>query len=204
MNNFPVKLGNKEYWISRSIAVCGFVLTGSPDNLSILAVKRGSGCPDEVGKWCCPCGYLDYNETLVGACSREIHEESGLYVNPFDLKMWRIDDNPLSNKQNVTINYWSYKPHFIDIILNNNYCEPNEIDDVQWISLNKIDMFVWAFNHFSLIHKLTDCLFNNESESPVLGYGLMRQLENFPELIENLTLEKMMQIYNSNPILNGD
>ena len=64
MNNFPVIKDGKEYWISRSIAVACFVYKIVNDEIYVLANKRGSGTPDFQGYWYCPCGYLDYDETL--------------------------------------------------------------------------------------------------------------------------------------------
>ena len=60
-------------WLSRSCAVVGIIAV---DN-KVLMVKRGLGCPDEVGKWVLPCGYLDYDETLQDAIIREVYEETG-------------------------------------------------------------------------------------------------------------------------------
>ena len=159
MQNFPIKLGGKEYWISRSVAVCGFIFTTVKNKLCVLAVKRGNDCPDEVGKWCCPCGYLDYNETLKDACSREISEETGLFVSTGDLKQWRIDDNPCSNKQNITISYYNYNKYYANqFFIENN--EIQEVDEIGWIPIDEINLYNWAFDHEVLVTMLIPVIRN--------------------------------------------
>ena len=66
MKNFPVKVDGKEYWISRSIAVCVFVFKIKGNKLYALIERRGKGAADEQGKLCTCSGYLDFNE-----CDRE-------------------------------------------------------------------------------------------------------------------------------------
>ena len=38
------------------------------------------GAADGQGLWCCPCGYLDFDETLEECVIREIKEETGLTI----------------------------------------------------------------------------------------------------------------------------
>jgi NAD+ diphosphatase len=83
MKNFPIvnPADNKEYWISRSIAVVTILVACNKFNEQcVLIVQRGTGTPDPefVGKYCLPCGYLDYNETCVEAAVRELKEETGM------------------------------------------------------------------------------------------------------------------------------
>jgi len=150
MKNFPVVINEKEYWISRSIAVCGIIFA-IDSGIRVLACKRGKGCPDEVGKWNCPCGYLDYDETLEEACRREIKEETNLTVDPSLLYIDHINDDPKDNKQNVTVVYWSFKNSYTYQTVTGEGSEPDEVDDVEWISLDELDKYEWAFNHKYLI-----------------------------------------------------
>ena len=64
----------KKTWLSRSVAVVGLI---EIDN-KFLMVKRGPKCPDEVGKWVLPCGYLDWDENLTEGMYRETAEETGI------------------------------------------------------------------------------------------------------------------------------
>lgn len=133
MKNFKItaKEDGKEYWISRAMAVTGIIravkIPTSPDQdpeIYYLLSKRGEGCPDNVGKWQCTCGYLDFDETLADAVLREVKEELGLdiasiLINPeeenvmpnrvpkiFDFRLLEIRDNPeVDARQNVTFRY---------------------------------------------------------------------------------------------------
>ena len=154
MKNFPVKIDDKEYWISRSLATVGFIFT-EDNGFRILAVKRGPGCPDEVGKWCCPCGYLDYDETLKECCSREIKEETNLTVVPQLLIYWSINDDPKENRQNVTVRYVSFSETYAGQTIHSGNSEPDEVEDIKWIGLDEIGNYDWAFGHLQLI---LDCV----------------------------------------------
>ena len=109
MKNFPVidKNTEREYWISRSIAVVVFLFAKDTFNQEyILAEQRGTGTPDPeyIGKYCVPCGYLDYDETIVQAAQRELMEETGLIIPTSDFKLVNINDLPESDKrQNVFV-----------------------------------------------------------------------------------------------------
>ena len=99
----------REHWVSRSIAVVVFVFARDIYNQEyILAEQRGTGTPDPeyIGKYCVPCGYLDYDETIVQAAQRELMEETGLNFPTIDFKLLNINDLPKSDKrQNVTFRY---------------------------------------------------------------------------------------------------
>ena len=58
-----VKTG-KIYWISRAIAVTGVIMAYNHNNWEVLLERRGPGCPDNIGKLCCPCGYLNWEDWL--------------------------------------------------------------------------------------------------------------------------------------------
>lgn len=111
MKNYPIKIETGEHagetvWIHRSIAVVGFVFCKINNEWCVLANQRGEGAPDFQGYWNCPCGYLDFDETLAEACSREIYEETGAKVEPSALYMCSINDDPKdSNRQNVTMRF---------------------------------------------------------------------------------------------------
>lgn len=154
MKNFKIidKEDNQEYWVSRSIAVTGFIFTKDKDNdLCVLANKRGSGTPDFQGYWNCPCGYLDYDETILEAITREISEETG-YLCPDDIALYDIDSDPKSNKQNVTIMYYGYVsvPQKEERVGG----EENEVDEIKWIKLSDISKYKWAFGHDQIIRKI--------------------------------------------------
>ena len=164
MKNFPVidKNTEREYWISRSIAVVVFVFAKDIyGDTYILAEQRGKGTPDPeyVGKYCVPCGYLDFDETCAQAAQRELIEETGLNFPVKDFKLVSINDIPESDKrQNVTFRY----------IVNSNVpvedlcksfttknSEKNEVESIKFILLNYINNYEWAFNHQKLIKEIS-------------------------------------------------
>lgn len=155
MRNFPITYHGETYWISRSIGVVGFIFCLDFDKLLILANKRGTGTPDYQGYWNCPCGYLDFDETTREACTREIMEETNLYVNPDRLKLFSIEDEPTANKQNVTFRYWDFSPKlYKGQTVFPKGAEQNEVSDVEWIDINDLDKYEFAFNQKNTIYNI--------------------------------------------------
>ena len=157
MNNFSVEFNGHTFWISRSIAVVGFVYGyDNDDNEYILAVQRGTGTPDPefVGCWCLPCGYLDYDETIEEALKREVFEETGLTLkDSYFMNLLDVNSDPKSDKrQNVTFRYeYIVQEPIIEIKLTAKNSEKDEVADIKWIPTDKIDNYKWAFNHNKLI-----------------------------------------------------
>lgn len=152
MKNFPIEHEGQTYWISRAIAVVGFIFCYD-NGLRVLANKRGKGTPDFQGCWNVPCGYLDYNETTKEACCREIAEETNLYVVPQSLRLYSINDDPNSDvRQNVTFRYWDFSEFmYKGQTIYPKGAEKDEVEDVEWIGIDKINDYDWAFNHKELI-----------------------------------------------------
>ena len=155
MNNFSIEFEGKIFWISRSCAASGFIFI-LDDGLRVLACKRGIGAPDYQGYWNVPGGYLDYNETLAECCSREIAEETNLVVNPKFLKLYNINDNPIkSNKQNIAFHFWTFsKDLFKGQTVYAKGTELNEVDEVDWIGLDRLDDYEFAFDQKNTIKSI--------------------------------------------------
>jgi 8-oxo-dGTP diphosphatase len=164
MKNFPIidsKTG-REYWISRSVAVIIiFFAYNLKGKQYILTVKRGKGTPDPeyVGARCLPCGYLDFDETTQEAAARELFEETGIKVNPDDLKLLSINDNPSDDKrQNITFRYFievkGIPVEGLSQILTNKFSEEEEVDSVQFTPVADVSSYRWAFNHDKIINQL--------------------------------------------------
>ena len=72
----------------RACPACGYIhYTGPAAGVAVLVVDgdRFVLCrrrPDmlEGGKWCLPCGYVEYDEDFLTAALREVQEETGLQV----------------------------------------------------------------------------------------------------------------------------
>ena len=162
MKNFSIvheKTG-REYWISRSVAVVVFFVAFDEDGLKyILAIQRGQGTPDPeyVGSWCLPCGYLDFDETCQQAASRELFEETGIKTNSNQFKLLYVNDNPKEDKrQNITFRYLHISTTPLTVLKSSitfKNSEKNEVSDIQFIPINKVFEYNWAFDHDKLIRK---------------------------------------------------
>ena len=160
MKNFQITDSyGKQYWIARSIAVAGFIFKTNKykTELMILANKRGSGTNNHTGLWNCPCGYLDFDETLAEACSREIMEECGLVVDPGKLILNYVEDDPKAFRQNVTHRFTAFLGGDDDTcVFIGSEGEIDEVEQVKWIQLSDIDNYEWAFNQGEIIKAIAD------------------------------------------------
>lgn len=165
MKNFPFKTINPDtgeeqtFWYSRSMAAALFVFAPNfvrkwynpltwfrKQKWFVLANKRGPGCPDFIGCWCCPCGYLDYDETLKEAAIRECKEETGVIIPIDKVKFAEINDDPKdSNRQNVTARFYTSLNSIVSTSNSDN--EEEETSDIQWIPIKELNNYDWAFNH---------------------------------------------------------
>lgn len=152
----------EELWISRSVVVICVVARITDDNkIEILTEKRGP-LVSATGRWCFPCGYLDYDEDLTDAVIREVQEETGYTLERKDVNFIDINSKPEGKKQNVGIRHIAFidndKKQISDFEL-----DTNEVTELKWVEIgesvgnifnidvNKLDCVKWAFNHKSLI-----------------------------------------------------
>jgi 8-oxo-dGTP pyrophosphatase MutT (NUDIX family) len=156
--NTCIKQDGKEYWISRSCAVVGIVGTIIDDEDYILVVKRGTGAADFIGKYCLPCGYIDWDESAYEAFQREVYEETGIEITP-DIDLLNYGDSPFlvrsdpkNNRQNISL--------YFSILINSNnklpetsleHTEPNEIEEAIWIKVGEVDKYDFCFDHDNII-----------------------------------------------------
>ena len=166
----------KTTWLSRSAAVVSIIAIDSV----VLMVKRGPGCPDAVGKWVLPCGYVDWDENLTNAAIREIYEETGVNIitlidsvksapgiiismNSFDGDGCPVFVRSAPNqdaKQNIS----NYMVLDIHSTADFNYALPDrdlsvvssqEVSDVQWFTLTALakmeESGVIGFSHYQKI-----------------------------------------------------
>lgn len=145
-------------WDSRSVAVGLYCFARTINgNWYILANKRGPGCPDFVGYWCCPCGYLDWNENEKEAAIRETFEECGITIDIDNVKVYDASADPSLNKENVTFRLYTVLPHTVEYynsIMNSNNSEENEVDTIRFIPIEKLHTYNWAFSHDNNINTI--------------------------------------------------
>ena len=124
----------KEQWISRSTVVIPIVFKLNEDTGEIftLVEKRGPAV-SHPGEWCCPCGYLDWDETLTQACKREVKEETGLELDVENIFFVSVDSNPKTTNQSVDLWYmcWAMDKDFDKSKIETN----DEVLDVQWLKV---------------------------------------------------------------------
>lgn len=167
--NFQItdKETGKVYWISRAHAVAGFIMFKSTPGGQwyFLLEKRGPGCPDNVGKWCGVCGYLNWGETRKEALVRECYEETG-YRPSFDnvIELCTIDDPRRDARENIVTRYaiiTTFDDVFDKIYDETINCntlsrggEANEVSEIKILSqdeINGMDSDEFAFGHKEII-----------------------------------------------------
>ena len=179
MKNFPVTVDGKEYWISRSVAAVSYVYTIKDGQVYVLANKRGSGAPSNVGKWNAPSGFVDYNETVEQCAIRETFEETGVVVRHTQMK--ELDDSPERIGQNILVRFACYVPMQETTSEN---CEPNEVDEIRWIPLSEVKNYEWTSERH--MDKMIEYgLFYKRYIPIVTKYN---ELEPFDENIENIPM----------------
>lgn len=79
------------------------------------------------GKYTLPAGHLDGNETIADCMARETREETGIYIDPNNLKVI------------LTVHHIDVDEEYIDFYLTTNnwegiprITEPEKCDDIQW------------------------------------------------------------------------
>lgn len=174
-SNKSVIIDGKEEWISRSLVVIPFVYRECGGKLYFLTERRGPAVT-HTGEYCGPCGYLDYDETLEQACSREVQEETGLVIDPSKFVMVDINSKPDGKKQNVNVRFYNYEVcDTLPELSLDNIITKDEVAELFWKEIGTVDTYnyvsneakritldmpgikslKWAFGHSSLmIHVL--------------------------------------------------
>ena len=151
-------------WLARSSTVVVTVWCFVGNTPYLLLGKRGEGCPDQIGKWNLPCGYLDWNETLTEAAYREVFEETGVNIRDINKhsillayidQPWKVSSNHYSNnpayKQNISHHYAMIFSADKLPKLSMDYCELDEVSELHWAPMESLNSYDYAFNHKQLI-----------------------------------------------------
>ena len=138
----------REIWHSRSVAVVGTVVARHGDRDHVALVERGPGLPDEVGKLCLPCGYLDWDESALEAARREIYEETGLDVSRWahDTDPWRVLHQP-TGRQNVALHFAFQATMDRLPALTNEHVGADEVTRAIWLPIEEAIALELAFGH---------------------------------------------------------
>lgn len=152
-NNLIKGTDGQDYWISRSSVVICLVSWKS----KVLIVKRGKSVI-QTGKWCLPCGYLDFNETIEECAVREIWEESGIdirkYIKVDGLKPSYINSDPFATKnQDICFHFTIEIDSDIEPEIDISVVDLDETIDVKWVDVSDVVNYDFAFNHDKRIEK---------------------------------------------------
>lgn len=166
-------------FLSRSTAVVVCVVCVVDGVPHVLMGERGEAV-DHSGKWCMPCGYLDWDETLDEAVVREVFEETGLDLTSiakdkviyYDRRMpHEVISSPGENRQNVA--------HIFGVVFRGPLpkLDPSaaiaskEVAQSEWVKLSTIPKLedvesplknMFAFKHDLRIHAFIDLLKKRE------------------------------------------
>lgn len=156
--NRPNKLvrveSGRHHWISRSVAVVAVVFW----NNKTLIIKRGPSVT-ATGKWCVPCGYLDWDESTADCAVREVYEESGLNLNNYkysglDAPYEVVSDPTINRKQDVAFHYKIVIDSDIEPLIDITITDKLETLDAKWIDISDLSLYQFAFNHDTRILKV--------------------------------------------------
>ena len=126
-----------ECWISRSTVVIPIVfrLNEKTGDIYTLVEKRGPAV-SHTSEWCCPCGYLDWDEDFQDACQREVREETGLELDKDKIFFVTVDTNIHSNNQSIDLWYmcWADGKDFDKSKIETS----DEVLDVKWMKVANV------------------------------------------------------------------
>lgn len=167
MKNWSYKITEGEHagetlWSGRYCCVAGFIFSHTNgDNVKVLAVKRGKDCPDFRGMWCCPCGFLEADETGEEGIVRETWEETGYDFPAREFELFTVETDPkLCNKAHVTLMYVNIlNQHEVEDCFDEDWLPfDRESEEVKWIPVDEISKYDWAFGHDKIINELMETL----------------------------------------------
>jgi len=124
-----------DVWISRSTVVIPIVFNLNEKTGEIYTVveKRGP-VVSHPGEWCCPCGYLDWDESLIEACQREVKEETGITLDKDKIFFITADSNKKSSNQSVDLIYMCWTNDTLDM---SRVETTDEILDLKWLKVGQ-------------------------------------------------------------------
>jgi 8-oxo-dGTP pyrophosphatase MutT (NUDIX family) len=157
----------KTIWESRSAAVIIVLILRCKEKIYTLIEKRSSTMMDQPDKWCLPCGYLDWDENGWEAVTRELFEETSIYlldyekciVNDNNKQPFFVNTDPSENRQNVALSYCILMD--VDELPQEPLSyKDKEIDKLEWILIENLKNYDFAFNHGERIKMAVTHLFN--------------------------------------------
>lgn len=146
----------------RYTAVSAYIYTYFKGHWYVLANKRGENAPDYKHCWNIVCGFLERNESGEQGIKREVYEETGFVFNDEDkFTLIGVETEPEKcNNGNVSLQYaYLADWHKIHGVFDYDYettgmpgaelrgGEEKEVEDVEFVAIDNLDKYKWAFNH---------------------------------------------------------
>lgn len=164
-NELITSVDGRKIYFSRSVAVVMVLACMDPDGFYKFLIEKRGNKPDldSKGKWCLPCGYLDWDESGSDAARRELWEEVGLNLNdlsqyaisgPSMDQPWHVKSEPNENRQNVTLRYGMViVQKELPKLIPNHAAEPDEVADAVWATYSdiKLGKYDFAFGHDKVV-----------------------------------------------------
>jgi 8-oxo-dGTP pyrophosphatase MutT (NUDIX family) len=177
-NELITTTDGRKLYNSRSVAVTGCIGAHLNGKFYFVIEQRGNAKGlDSPGKWCVPCGYLDWNESGSDAIRREAWEEVGIDMEVLDTKYsvlaeadymnqpWWVKTEPDENRQNISLRYGRVyileDDQELPKLTANNDCEPNEVAYAKWVTLDESNGYEFAFNHKEVLFDFYNLIKNN-------------------------------------------
>lgn len=138
----------KGYWISRSVVAIVHITWNS----KVLIVRRGKSVI-QSGKYCLPCGYLDFDETIEHCVIREVYEETGIDIRNYGvtedklIPKYIITDPTYTKNQDIAFNYSINIESDVEPQVNLDLIDLDETTDARWIDLSELSNYEFAFGH---------------------------------------------------------
>ena len=131
----------RQHWISPSISVDALlIVTGM-----VLVIQRSKAMSNPL-LWCLPCGFMDYNETPLQACMRELYEETGVDVRELDIL--NTDYQRPHSLNGTALQFVFELRERPEVCIDTKECQ-----DYKWFADN-LHYLDFAFGHDELIRKL--------------------------------------------------
>ena len=150
----------KKYWVTDRLVGCTmFLFRRTSAGIEICIVKRSSEVKDEPNRWCCPCGFIDGDESGEECACRELLEETGIRISPEKVSLVDVSTSPKEHKQHVCLRY-AHLMTDMDIMLNPEFnpLDTKEISNVEWANIRDLGKYNLCFNHaeacFKIIEKI--------------------------------------------------
>ena len=112
------------FWQNPVVGVAVIVLQGQ----TVLLGRRAGG--EYSGEWCIPCGYVEYDEDVREAATREFREETGLVVELRDV--YTVHSN-FHNPRMHSVGIW-----FRAEVIGGELRAGDDIDQVKYFAVNSL------------------------------------------------------------------